>query len=78
MGSIAWGEHGQRLTNVVREAYLHPFRIQSDYARAMAEWVALAASLGFITVIVGSYEHTREWRPTQAGLLYLKERHSNV
>lgn len=60
-----------KLFEVVLEAYKRSFSVQSDYARAMAEHVAMAASLGFISTKVHNNVYSRDWRPTVKGLTWL-------
>lgn len=57
---------------VIEEAHNAPFSVQSDYARSKAQWVAAAASMGFITTECPA-GYGRRWRTTIDGLLFLKE-----
>lgn len=57
---------------MLHKAYDFPFRIQSDYARYNADAVALAASLGYITVVLADGQPTKEWRVTDEGMFQLK------
>ena len=61
----------QKLFEVVLEAYKRSFSVQSDYARALAEHVAMAASLGYISTKVHNNVYSRDWRPTVKGLTWL-------
>lgn len=63
-----------KLGAVVLMAYLAPFRTKSDFAREQANHVAIAASLGLITVAQGVFTFTRDWRVTSKGINYLKDR----
>lgn len=60
-----------QLFEVVLEAYKRSFSVQSDYARACAEHVAMAASLGYISTKVHNNVYSRDWRPTVKGLTWL-------
>lgn len=61
-----------KLFEVVLEAYKRSFSVQSDYARACAEHVAMAASLGYISTKVHNNVYSRDWRPTVKGLTWLQ------
>jgi hypothetical protein len=61
----------KKLFEVVLEAYKRSFSVQSDYARATAEHVAMAASLGYISTKVHNNVYSRDWRPTVKGLTWL-------
>jgi hypothetical protein len=52
--------------------HLGSVRVQSDYARAHAAAVAMAASLGMITTRVAKDSYGREWRLTAKGLRVLE------
>lgn len=58
---------------VVRKAWLQPFRTKSNYAREYGNEVAVAASLGLITVRIGKDSYDRMWRVTRKGLDYIGE-----
>ncbi len=60
------------LVKVVLEAYTQSFKVQSDFARTEAEYVAMAASLGLITTRVHRDVFSRHWRPTVKGLMFLE------
>lgn len=62
----------KRLASVVMYAHLQPFRTKSDFARTMADYVAIAASIGLISVAQGAFTFNREWRVTAKGLRYLQ------
>ena len=62
----------KRLASVVMMAHLEPFRTKSDFARTQADYVAIAASIGLISVAQGAFTFTREWRVTAKGLRYLQ------
>jgi hypothetical protein len=66
------GQTRTEVAEVVRYAWSHPFSVSSNYARAAASWVAIAASEGFLTVRIGPDRYTRSWRITQRGLDYIK------
>jgi len=55
----------------VRHAWLHPFSTKSNFAKSEADWVAVAASLGLITVRVSPARFGRTWRITPKGLSQL-------
>lgn len=61
-----------RLVAVVMAAYLQPFRTKSDFAREHADYVAIAASIGLISVAQGAFTFTRDWRVTAKGIRYLQ------
>lgn len=64
--------HEKHLASVVMMAHVSPFRTKSDFARVNADHVAIASSLGLISVAQGVFTFTREWRVTHKGLSYLK------
>lgn len=70
---------GPTLTNmtkidlVLRRAWLKGFRTKSDFARMMADEVAVAASLGLITTKIGAHRFDRNWHITRKGLTFLGE-----
>ena len=68
----------KKLFEVVLEAYKRSFSVQSDYARAVAEHVAMAASLGFISTKVHNNVYSRDWRPTVKGLTWLESQDIKV
>ena len=63
----------QGVWDVMAHVWAHPITVSSNYARERAEWVALAASLGWISTIApdGS-THVRSWRLTKEGLMALE------
>lgn len=67
-------DHERRLGAVVLMAHVAPFRTKSDFAREQADHVAIAASIGLITVSQGVFTFTRDWRVTAKGINYLKNR----
>ena len=56
---------------VLRRAWVRPFATRSDFARAHADSVAAAASLGYLTTQVGPALFERVWLITPAGLAHL-------
>jgi len=62
----------KRLGTVVMMAHLQPFRTKSDFAREQADYVAIAASIGLISVAQGAFTFNREWRVTAKGIRYLQ------
>jgi hypothetical protein len=63
----------KRLSDVILEAYRRRFTVQSDYSRANAEYIAMAASIGLISTRLYGNVYSREWRPTVKGLLWLED-----
>ena len=63
---------GPRLIDVLRLAWTEPFALQSDFARAHADIVAMAASDGLITTKIASGLYGRRWLITEAGLRHLR------
>lgn len=57
---------------VVKVVYDDPLSVQSDLARSQAQWVAAAASLGYITT-ESPDGFGRRWRLTVDGIYALKE-----
>lgn len=58
---------------VVGTAWEAPFAISGDFAREHAPWVALAASLGWIsTVTPDGSGFTRRWHATAEGLTAMR------
>lgn len=53
---------------MIHFAWVQPFTTKSDFAKTEADWIATAASLGFITTISGHFEMGRKWLPTPEGL----------
>ena len=68
----------QQLFQIVLEAYKRSFSVQSDYARASAELVGMAASLGLISTKVHNNIFSRDWRPTSKGLHWLEAQNINI
>lgn len=62
---------GKTLTNVLARAWNAPFRTKSDFAREYADFIAMAASDGFITTRVATGLYDKNWRITAAGLRHL-------
>jgi hypothetical protein len=56
------------LRDVLYEAYKKGFTVKSDFARYKAEYVAMAASLGYITTCLFADNFSSEWRVTPEGL----------
>lgn len=61
----------QKTLSVLHRAYMQPFSIQSNYARANAYHVAELASRGLITTQIWSNEFGKHWRVSTAGLALL-------
>jgi hypothetical protein len=56
---------------VLNRAWKDPFSTKSDFARANAEVVAMAASDGFITTRVAAGLYGKKWLVTVSGLKHL-------
>jgi len=63
----------QRLKEVLKQAYLFPFKLQSDYARDNAMEVAALASAGYISTHMGPGQFGNKWRVTGIGLEKLQK-----
>lgn len=63
----------ERLVPVLDEAWRSGFAVSSNFARANAELVAMAASLQLITSRVTRDVFSREWNITTKGLRWLNE-----
>jgi hypothetical protein len=68
----------QKLFDIVLEAFTRSFTVQSDFARANAPYVAMAASLGLISTKVHNNIFSSEWRPTVKGLTWLDRKGIDV
>lgn len=60
------------LTEVLKAAWTNPFTTKSDFARAAADLIGMAASDGFITTKIATGLYGRQWLITEAGLRHLK------
>lgn len=69
--SLKWEATGQKLTDVVNKAYIDGFKVQSNFARENAVFVAQAASLYYITTRRPDNYFDNTWRITSLGLGYL-------
>tara|TARA_B100000768_G_C11213432_1_gene347071 strand:- start:196 stop:438 length:243 start_codon:yes stop_codon:yes gene_type:complete len=58
---------------VLDEAWQGNFTTKSEFSRREADWVGLAASLGYITVLASEESWTRYWMITEEGLAQLQE-----
>lgn len=68
------GEYPPQLWAVLSICHERYISIQSDWARALAPEVALAASLGWVSNIdPDGLHYTKQWRITPAGLTALIE-----
>ncbi len=63
----------ERLVPLLDEAWLTGFSVSSNFARANAELVGMAASLQLITTRVTKDVFSREWNITSKGLRWLNE-----
>lgn len=61
-------KHGQKLTDVLKEAWVHGIWLQSDFFRKNAFYVAIAASEGFITTKGLDNSYWDRWLITPEGL----------
>lgn len=57
---------------VLLEAFISPYKIQSDFAREYAQEVACLACLGYLTTQEGPQQFGRKWRITGIGLEKLR------
>ena len=57
---------------VLHRAYMHPFLIQSNYAREHSHAVTELASRGLITTQLWSNSFGKHWRVSRAGLALLE------
>jgi hypothetical protein len=62
---------GKKLTDVLSHAWHSPFKTKSDFARAHADLIGMAASDGFITTRIATGLYGRDWRITAAGIQHL-------
>lgn len=63
----------RKTKEVLEAAWQGTFTTKSDIARSHADWVALACSLGYITVLVNDHAFSRHWLITEDGLAALNE-----
>ena len=66
-----------RLAELLDRVWAHSISVKSDYARANAEIVAMAASLHMLTTKTGVSTFANAWRITNTGLTWLNERTTN-
>lgn len=72
---IYTGEHPIGLWEVLDAALHRGLSLQGDFSRAFAPEVALAASLGYLSVIdTNGQTYRPQWRITHAGLSALENR----
>lgn len=62
---------GKKLTEVLAQAWHAPFTTKSDFARANADVIGMAASDGMITTRIATGLYGRDWRITEAGIRHL-------
>lgn len=60
-----------RIADVIGRAWSEPFTTRSDYARAHADVVAMAACDGYITTRVAAGLYDNRWKVTAKGLSHL-------
>ncbi len=70
-GDTSDTSYSSGLYEVVSQAWAGGFTVSSDFARSEAGWVAMAATLGFITTRISPGEYGRTWYATKAGIGYL-------
>lgn len=61
------------LPHVLYEAYIAPFKLQSDFAREFSQEVAALACMGYISTLEGPCQYGRKWRVTGIGLEKLRK-----
>lgn len=64
--------HNTDVRNVVAQAYYKPFATKSNFAKDKARFIAVAASMGLITVEHPHGGFDNYWRVTYLGVLYLE------
>lgn len=64
----------QEVFAVAAEAYEQPFATKSNFAREYADFVAMAAALGWITVQRRDLSFSRRWLITTDGLNALRNK----
>lgn len=62
-----------KVTVVLKRAWLVGFRTKSNFAREFADEVAIAASLGLISTKIGRDQFDKTWHITRKGMDYLGE-----
>lgn len=62
-----------RLSQALYEAFMNPYKIQSDFAREFSAEVAALASMGYISTYEGPQMFGRKWRVTGLGLDKLRK-----
>jgi hypothetical protein len=60
------------ILEVVREAYVNPFTVSSNFARSNAAAVAMAACEDYITTKIIGDVYCSVWRITREGLQFLE------
>lgn len=63
----------QKLREVLKQAFLFPFKLQSDYARDNALYVGALASAGYISTHMGPGQYGNKWRVTGIGMEKLQK-----
>lgn len=70
-----FGEIPEEIWEVVDRAWYDPPSISSNYSRERAQFVALAASLGWISIIApDGHSLSRSWHVTAPGLSAFKNK----
>ena len=64
----------KRLTELLDLVWRQAVSVKSTYARAHADVVAMAASIGFITTKIGPSNFASAWNITTEGLTWLTEK----
>src|SRR4051812_7881015 len=70
-GTTRKGVLGPTLTRVVEKVWKQTPSTKSDFAKAEADWIAVAASMGLITTMTGPDRFGRKWLVTPLGLTAL-------
>lgn len=66
------GKTGSKLIDVLARAWASPFTTKSDFSREYADFVAMAASDGFITTRQAAGLYSNTWMITSLGLRHLE------
>jgi hypothetical protein len=53
--------------------HLDGIALQSNFFREYAPYVAMAASMGYLTTHIGGNQYCSEWHPTSKGLRWLEK-----
>lgn len=61
------------LKEVLFEAFMNPFKLQSDFSRVYSQEVAALSSMGYISTYEGPRQFGNKWRVTGIGLDKLRK-----